>query len=171
MKKRIYKQNRNAPRVKRAEFTHLVINKHLWRAFINENPDFAEMTYSRFRECWAAITKTIMKEAITNPLGVKLPNYLGEIKFQFLPYKFEAFDRDLSYELEEPIKFINISTIGKVGKVKWERRQAVRFNRILQFYSFSANARFCKLAKERVEEDPHSVRVSMVTMGRRRVWK
>jgi hypothetical protein len=116
------------------------------------------------------IAETIRSEGVMNPLGVKLSAYLGEIKTQFLPYRYETTDINASNEEGERIKHLNILTRGKVAKIKWERRFAVRFNQMLQFYGFEPHRDMNKLAKTYIPENIDKIRVSRTTLGGKRTW-
>lgn len=156
------------PRLGKAEFTTNVITKELWEEFVQKTS--RPISWEEFLKVWECILDVIRQEAIFNPLGVKLPRFIGEIKVQYLPYKFSAYKLDHANP-EEKIKMLNLQQRGKVAKIKWERRQAVRFNKILQFYAFDADRKYNGLAKERIDNDGDSVRVSMNTLRGNKVWR
>lgn len=128
------------------------------------------MSWKEFQERWGEIADTIRNEAIVNPLGVKLASYLGELKTQFLPKKYRAVDRKLFMETGEEVNHLNLVTRGKVAKIKWERRWAVNFNKILQLYAFEADRRMNSLAKTYVPENTEKIRTSRITLGGKRTW-
>lgn len=162
--------DKSAPRMGKKEFSIHLITKELYKKFINLHPEYKSMKYSDFKDYWEDIAFTIRSETVMNPLGVKLHYYLGETKTQFLPYKFKSVNIDASIEAGELIGNLNISTRGKVAKIKWERRQAVRFNKVLQFYGFEPDRKINTLAAKYVPENPEKIRTSRVTLGGKRTW-
>lgn len=162
--------NSNAPRMGKKEFSSHVITKEIYKKFLEQHPEYKKMKWNDFKEYWGDITQTIRSESVINPLGVKLGYYLGEIKVQFLPYKFKPMNIDGSNQLGEKITFLNISTKGKVAKIKWERRWAVRFNKMLQFYGFEPDRKINDIAKVYVPENSEKIRTSRVTLGGKRKW-
>jgi hypothetical protein len=166
-----YSNDRSAPRMKKGEFSKLVITKELHKKFVKEFPEHKEMTWSEFYQNWLDIAERIRYEAINNPLGVKLGSYLGEIKLQFLPYLFEGKDYGSSQQLGEEVTHLNIDTRGKTTKVKWERRDAVKRNKILQFYAFDETRELNRMAFAYVAENSNKLRTARVTLGGHSVWR
>lgn len=159
-----YSNDRKAPRMRKGEFSKMVITKELYSRFKKEFPEHKEMSWELFFGCWMEIAAKIRHEAIWNPLGVKLGSHCGELKLQYLPYKFKAKDPEGS-------TYLNLTTRDKVAKVKWERRWAVKFNKILQFYAFDETRELNKLAHEYVTKHPDKLRIARVTTGGPSVWR
>lgn len=166
--KRIYENDKTAPRMKKAQFITNVVSRDLYKIFKKDNED---VSWEEFLSMWNDIAEVIREQTVENPLGVKLPSFTGELKVQYLPYKFKAVDRDLSNELGEQVHHLNIGERGKVAKIKWERRWAVRFNKILQFYAFSEHRDIQRRAKEKIDKDPDSLRMSRNTLRGFSVWR
>lgn len=165
-----YSVDRKAPRMRKGKFSKMVVTKDLWKKFIKENQDYKDLTWKDFYQLWLDIAYTIRHEAIENPLGVKLDKFTGELKLQYLPYKFEPNDYHTSQEIEEKVNHLNIVSKGKTAKIKWERRWAVKFNRILQFYAFDETRDMNKLAKEYIDKNPTALRISRITLGGKSTW-
>lgn len=165
--KPVYQNDRKAPRMKKGKFSKRVVTKELYTSFIKEFPEYKDMTWAEFYQNWMDIAERVRHEAIWNPLGVKLGSYMGELKLQYLPYKFQATDRNA----DDGSTFINISTRGKVAKVKWERRWAVKFNKILQFYAFDETRELNRLAFEYTTLHPEKLRTARITLGGPSVWR
>jgi len=153
--------------MRKGEFSKMVVTKKLYRRFIKEFPEYKEMTWREFYDCWLEIAQQIRQEAIYNPLGVKLGSYTGELKFQYLPYKFEAIDPNAP----DKSALLNLSTRGKVGMIKWERRWAVKFNKSLQFYGFDGTRELNIMAHDRATREPEKIRVARNTLGGHSVWR
>jgi hypothetical protein len=169
--KPVYTNDRTAPRMKKAEFSTQVVTKQLWKEFKKEFPEYKDLTWDEFFQDWKEIAETYREEAIYNPLGTKLGSYAGELKLQYLPHKFVAVDPAVSAELGEKTKHLNIVNKGKVGKIKWERRWAVKFNKMLQFFAFEETRELNKMAKIHLDEHPEKPRVARNTLGGYSVWR
>lgn len=165
-----YSNDTKAPRMRKGEFSNLVVTKELYKRFCVDFPEY-KLTWNEFYQVWLSIAEKIRQEAIYNPLGVKLGSYTGELKLQFLPYKFEAIDHTTSSKLGQKVKHLNIDDKGKVAKIKWERRWAVKFNKILQFYAFDETRELHKMAKEHVDKNGEKLRVARITLGGNSVWR
>jgi hypothetical protein len=150
----------------------MVVTIDLFEKFKKEFPEYNKMVWKDFYHRWLDIAERIRHEAIYNPLGCKLGSYLGELKLQWIPYKFEAIDKATSEKMGEKIPYLNIETKGKVPRIKWERRAAVKFNKILQFYAFDETRDLTNLAAQYMREDNISkIRVAGVTYGGHSVWR
>lgn len=159
----VYSQDRNAPRMRKAKYSTNVITNELWRDLKKKYPEYKGKTNAQLNKIWNELAQTIREETVTNPLGVKLGSYTGELKLQYLPYKFEAEDHGMRQKLGETILHTNLVTKGKVAKLKWERRWAVRFNKMLQYFAFSPTREMTDLAKKYIDENPEKVRVARTT--------
>jgi hypothetical protein len=157
--------------MRKGKFSKSVINKELWKEFKELYPEYGKMSNQDLNKVWGDIAEVLRIETITNPLGVKLASYTGELKFQYLPYKFEAIAQSESEEAGGSIRHLNVVQKGKVGKIKWERRWAVKFNKILQFYAFEATREMSKLAKQHVSANPEKLRMSRNTLGGQHSWR
>lgn len=170
-RKPVYTNDKKAPRMKKGEFSRSVITKELWQQFKKTDPMYKHMTWKEFYSTWEEIAETIRIETITNPLGVKLGSYTGELKLQYLPHKFLASDKDTSNDLGEKVNHVNLVTRGKVGKIKWERRWAVKRNKMLQFLAFTPVRQLNIMAKEQIDSNPEKLRIARNTLGGKSIWR
>ncbi len=166
-----YSNDRSAPRMRKAKYSINLVSKDSFKKFKESFPEYKNMKWEDFSNNWLDIAETIRKEVIENPLGVKLGSYTGELKLQYLPYKQKAVDIDLSNKIGEKIDHLNITTKGKVAIIKWERRWAVKFNRMLQFFAFQATRKLNIDAKNYIDAHPEKLRVSRAITGGVNVWK
>jgi hypothetical protein len=164
-RKQEYTNDLNAPRMKKGKFSKHVVTKELWKAFRDKSTEYKDISWEEFYEAWEEIAKTIRDETVHNPLGVKLGSYAGELKLQYLPYKFEAINPAMGN------KHLNLTTRGKVAKVKWERRWAVKFNRVLQFFGFEGHREIKSMGNKHILKNTDSLRVSRSTLGGHSVWR
>lgn len=163
--------DRKAPRMKKGKFSKMVVTKELWKNFTETYEEYKDMSWVDFYKGWLEIAETIRFEVINNPLGVKLEKFTGELKLQYLPHKFKGEDKRASEEIGEKVDHMNIVTRGKVAKLKWERRWAVKFNKMLQFYAFDETREMNKMAKEYIDANPNSLRIARNTLGGPSVWR
>jgi hypothetical protein len=153
------------PRFSKLKYTHKISTKELFEDFQKRYPEY-DIDLKEFEHIWLdLIAPEIQKEAALNPLGIKLPFYVGELKLQWLPYRPKEIDFNHKDRQGEIVPLLNLMNGGKVPKLKWERRNAVRYNRWLQFYGFTPSREIEKLAKKKIEENPNDLRVSRVTLG------
>lgn len=171
MKRPTYTNDKSAPRMRKGAFSQQVITKDLYEHFKTTMPEHKDVTWNEFRDIWEDIAQTIREEVIQNPLGVKLPKYTGELKLQYLPYKYKALDNATSQMLGEKVNHLNIDEKGKVGKIKWERRWAVKFNKMLQFFAFEPVRAMNLMAKAHIDESPEKLRMSRGVLGGYNVWR
>lgn len=164
----MYSNDRTAPRLGKKDFSTIIVSKKLWKEFKKQHGD---ISWADFYSMWQDIAETIRQDAIYNPLGVKLGKFMGELKYQYLPYAFKSINHGASQQLQEEIPNIALESRGKQGKIKWERRWAVKFNKMLQFYAFEPTRELTLMAKKRTEEDPDSVRVARNTLGGFSIWR
>lgn len=167
----IYSNDRNAPRMKKASFITNIVTKELWEKFRKDFPEYQKMPYKEFFKRWEEIADTIRDEMITNPLGVKLGAYTGELKYQYTPNKIKRANTALSTELGEKVDYVNLNTKGKIGIIKWERRWAVKFNKMLQFFAFEGARKIHDIAKKHTDEHPELLRVARNTLGGHSIWR
>lgn len=156
--------------MKKGQFSTQVLTKDAYKRFCEKFPEY-NLTWTQFKNHWLEIAETTRIEAITNPLGVKLASYTGELKLQYLPHKFDVPNDGVSQELGEKVKQTNILTRGKPGKIKWERRWAVKFNKMLQFFAFEPTREMRVLAKKHMDSVPESVRTARNTLGGYSIWR
>lgn len=164
-----YSNDRKAPRMRKAKFSKQIITKELWKQFCKEYPEY-KLDWKQFQAEWMNIAKVIRKEVVENPLGVKLGSYTGELKYQYISASPDYVNHNISEELGESVTHLNIVTRGKVGKVKWERRWAVKFNPVLQYWAFDAFREIHALAKQHTDANPEKIRVSRSTQNGERIW-
>ena len=169
--KPLYSIDRKAPRMRKGEFSKMVITKELFSKFLKEFPEYKGMKWPQFYGTWLEIAEKIRYEAVNNPLGVKLGGYTGELKVQYIPYKMNIPLEKESNEAGERVFAQNFESKGKPACVKWERRWAVKFNKILQFYAFDETRELTKAAGEYIAKNPTAIRVSRITIGGPSVWR
>jgi len=167
----IYSNDRKAPRMRKGEFSKMVVTKELHQRFIKEFPEYKDMKWKEFYDNWLEIAEKVRHEAVNNPLGVKLGSYTGELKVQYIPYKMEIIARGESERQGEEVHPHNFDSKGKPARVKWERRWAVKFNKMLQFYAFDETRELTKAASEYIVKNPTKIRAARITIGGHSIWR
>lgn len=155
MKKRIknkdktfyWKASPKGPRFKKTPWKVDVVTRELFKNFRKDYPEFKSTTFERFRDIWRnIIAPEIRHEWIHNPLGIKLPYYIGELKLNWVPYKNPHFP--------------NMEYGGKTPKIAWERRNAVRYTPTLQFFGMEPCRLVEEAAKKKARYDNKEIRVA-----------
>lgn len=169
--KLVYSNNRKAPRMRKGNFSKKIVTKELWKEFTKTFPEYKDMSWTTFSDSWKEIAETIRTEAMTNPQGVKLGSYTGELKLQYITPAFKGADYKNSQELGMKIHYPNLVSKGKVAAIRWERRWAVKFNKMLSFFGFEPTREMTKLKAEHAEKSPDTIRVARISdikgMGKR----
>lgn len=156
--------------MRKGNFSQQVLTKNLYTRFRKEYPEH-EISWTDFYQAWVDIADTIREEAVYNPLGVKLGSYTGELKLQYIPYTFKAIDRGGTNEIGEKINHVNILTKGKVARLKWERRWAIKRNKMLHFFAFEPTRKLKDIAKKYTDSNPDKIRVAREVLNGRNVWR
>jgi len=157
--------------MRKGQFAEQILTRKAMTEFKKLYPEYKEMKWEEFRKYWLDIAETIRQEAIENPLGVKLGSYTGELKLQHLRKEFKTTNYNLSEKLSRKVDNLNIVAKGKVGIIKWERRWAVKFNRMLQFFAFSPTRELNRMARDRVDKSPETIREARLTIGGFSIWR
>ena len=153
------------PRFKKTPYTHKIKTQELYDEFQKTHDDF-NISLKEFEHIWLDIlVPEIQEQVVMNPLGFKMPFYVGELKLQWLPYNPKKIDFNHKLNTGEEVPLMNFKNGNKSPKLKWERRNAVRYNRWLQFYGFNPARGIDKLARKKLMENPNDMRVSRVTLG------
>lgn len=150
--------DKKAPRMRKGNFSKSVVTKELYRRFIKRFPEHKGMKWNEFFTNWKEIAETLRIETVTNPLGVKMGGYNGELKMQYFPYKVKITDHKASAELGKRVNHLDIMTKGKAPTIIWVRREAASFNPMLHFYGFMETREISKMKKKHMNEHPESIR-------------
>lgn len=157
-----YSNDRKAPRMRKAKFSTKIISKELWKEFINTFPEHKDMPWEKFYRAWLDIAETTRTEATTNPLGVKLGSYTGELKVRYIGPEFKPEDFKASQQLGVKIIHSNLISNGKAPVIRWERRWAARFNKMLNFFGFEPHREMTKIKTIHSKANPDKIRVARI---------
>lgn len=158
--------DKKAPRFGKGKYSKTLINKsRMYKTFIKKYPQFKDKSWEDILETWVLITNEIKKQVTQNPLGVKLKFYIGEIKLQYVPYKIKSFKFDTDNNLKREL---NLHSRDKVAVIKWERREAVKYNKWLQYFAYDPARDLQTMASKAIFDNPEKYRTSRVTLGGRK---
>jgi hypothetical protein len=152
-----------APRFGKGEFKKHLVTTAILKDFKKENPEYKNITWKDFLKIWTDICEEIHEEVCTNPLGIKLKFYIGEIKVQYLPYK--LYTKMIIPDEHTAIKALNLHSRGKTAILKWERRKAIKFNKWLRFFAFQGCRDLQRKVAKSIKENPDRYRISRITTG------
>lgn len=153
-KSKIYELDVSLPRLGKGEFSTSVLSKELWK---NSKID---ITWQQFNNILVEIMEEIKREVCNNPLGVKLPFFLGELKIQYLPYRAETQDTKTSQQIGEVVPYLNLHSKGKIGKLVWERKQARKFNASLDMWAYEPAKYFEEAVANALQTNPDKFRIA-----------
>lgn len=157
--------DKKAPRFGKGDFSKVIINKeNLYKKFLKKFPQYKDKSWDEVLDAWLSITDEIKNQVTTNPLGVKLKFYIGDLKLQYVPYKMKA----LVHNQGELVRELNLHSRDKVAVLKWERRNVVRYNKWLQYFAFDPARDMQIAASNAIYDNPEKFRTSRVTLGGRR---
>lgn len=149
------------PRCSKKEFTYNVVNEQLYDWWISLNPEM-KIDYKRFLQIWKIITDKIKKETVENPMGVKLSHMCGELRVQYLPKQVKAQNYHEEPDPEDRNNYLNINTKGKVAKVMWIRKNAVKFNPFIVYFGYEQHKNINKQIYDFIMKTPELYRSSSV---------
>lgn len=156
-----YFNDKTAKRMGKAEFSTNIVSEDLYNRWKASNPEF-KLTYIEFSKLWQLITDQIQEEIVTNPQGVKLAFQCGELIIQYLPRNLKAKDQVNSDEEGEAVPFLNVTTKGKLAKISWIRKRAVRFNPQIILFAFKHTRNIAIKANEVITNKPEIFRNSNI---------
>lgn len=153
------------PRFSKKSFVHHIITEELFSKFKKNYPEF-NISFREFKRLWIEVlAPEIREQVINNPLGFVTSFYCGELKYQWLSYKPKSIDIPYKSKTGEEVPLVNMNHGNKVPKIIWERRNAVRYNPMLQFYGFDPHREMFNKAKLKQENANVSLRVARATLG------
>ncbi len=161
--KTIYENNMSLPRLGKGKYSKILVTEELWKNAIINNPEYKNMTYKEFKDIWDKIATSFKETVLINPLGIKAPFFIGEWKIRYLPFQIKVQDYKNSEEQGEKLPYLNLHSKGKICKLIWERKNARRYNRILDLYAFEPLQQgFRNEVSKAIIKNPEIYRVSRI---------
>lgn len=115
-----------APRFGKKGFIYHVVNRKLYDQWAKENKD--ALSWNEFKEVWTYIAEEIIHEVTTNPLGVRLPFYNGDLSTNYVEM--------LNRHRNQGVKCLDWHSNKRQGKVVWAVRNAAKKHRWISFFAF-----------------------------------
>jgi hypothetical protein len=166
LKREVRENDRSAPRLGKAEFSTMIINSKVYNKWVEDNPEYKDVSYSTFQNIWIDISKEVRNFTCDNALGIYMPFHTGELKIQFIPSKVKAIDILASEAEGDKIHQLNIHTKGKIAKITWQRKAAARFNKMLNLFGFEQNRDFGKQVNNALYKNPEIYRTMKINKNR-----
>lgn len=147
-------------RFKRNKYKRRIVTEALYKKWITEYPEYKDYTIQEFKKYWVSLANKYMDIAVTNPHGVRLPFYMGDLSVQYTP----KLDKNISIHKTAKqgieVKHMNFSTNGKAGKTIWSVDHARKFNKYVSLMGFEGSRRFIKKTTNQLTETPEIFRDS-----------
>jgi hypothetical protein len=106
-----------------------MITKATYNKWIEENPQFSKVPYSKWKRYWKYLREEVYQAVIENPDGVDLPLFMGNISVKILDIEFKCakdFNTSILTNKEtgkkEKLPFIT-SDIPKKPKIVWKKHK------------------------------------------------
>lgn len=116
---------------RREKYQMNMLSKEFFKKWMDENPQFkGKIDYSKFKRYWKYFRQEFYKEVLENPLGVDLPQMIGNISVKILDMEFKCEKDFLSTTrnyngTNERIQPISTDT-PKKGKITWKKHRKAR---------------------------------------------
>lgn len=161
MEKRYKKKaNPKAPRVGKKEFSYELVNEELYRKWLLEYPEYNHYTFIQFRDTWDKIARNIWELTATDPDGVRLPFYCGDLEIKYV--KTFTPPEEQTREEGPAVPHLNFHTNGKLGKIIWSIKECRRFNRECRLFCFHAHTNFQDRIHKALKETPEIFKTTRI---------
>ena len=146
--------DRKKPRFRTNSLRTLVVTEQLYKEWKQENPELKKYinSFGSFKKYWKSVATEIQHEVSSNPLGVKLPFFCGELSVKYT--EIEALDRNRTTDISNKIPLLNWHSFSKVGKLIWDIEKAAKFNTFIKFYGLKGVREFNVRIARSIEEYP-----------------
>jgi len=147
-----------------------VISEETYKKWKSDNPHLKGKinSYVSFKKYWRKIADMIMEEVCTNPFGVKLPYYCGELSIKYANMDLKPINKRASIDNGFIVPHLNWNSSERVGKLVWNVNKASRFNSMITYYGFKGVRIFNRQVNKALMETPELFRVyaANVTVGK-----
>lgn len=147
-------------RFKRNKYKKRIVTEALYKKWVAEYPEYSNYTIKMFRQYWNKIANKYMDVAVTNPHGVRLPFYMGDLSVQYPPKLDKNISIHKTAQQGVEVRHMNFSTNGKAGKTIWSVDHARKFNNYLPLMGFEAGRIFAEKTTNQLRETPEIFRDS-----------
>lgn len=143
--------DKTLPRYRVSKHRYNVLNRELFERFEAENPELVD--WDTFKLINEKVNEELVKIAIENREGVKLPGQIGRINLSVFKIKKHFIDRKLDKDPDQ-IAFHTVHTNGLQGKVCWNMDHIAYQVKNHNYYGFRPYRGFCEAASRAFRETP-----------------
>ena len=141
-------------RFKRNKYKKRIVTTDLYDKWIAQYPEYKHYTIQMFRKYWVKLANKYMDVAVTNPHGVRLPFYMGDLSVQYTPELDKNISIHKTAQQGVEVRHMNFSTNGKAGKTIWSVDYARKFNKYLPLMGFEAGRKFTEKTTNQLTDTP-----------------
>ena len=143
-------------RFRPTNYTKKVISKELYEKWIKQYPEYSNYSFKDFKKFWETIASQYKKVITSNPHGVRLSFYMGDISLKYVFFTEVNRNYKLSNQINEPVGHLNFITSGKPGKIVWSVDYARKFNAELPLFRPTTPGPDCRPAAPGPRRRPRS---------------
>ena len=154
-------------RFKRKKYREHLITDTLYNKWINKYPEYKEYSCKQFREYWKILANKYIDIVVTNPDGVRLPFYMGDISIKYTPKMDKNISIHKSAQQGVEVKHMNFTTNGRAGKIIWSIEHARKFNKYLPIMGFEGSRGFALKSTNQLSENPEIFKNSATSKAQR----
>ena len=157
----------NKNRFRYNSFFMKAVSEETYNTWRKENPTLAKKvnSFSSFSRYWGMIASGIIEEVCTNPFGVKLPYYCGELSIKYANMDLKPINKRASINNGFIVPHLNWNSSERVGKLVWNVNRAGAFNFMIKYYGFKGVRKFNQCVNKALMETPEIFKVYAANMG------
>ena len=136
------------------------LNKEMYAKWRKSNPELAKKvnSFESFVRYWRHISNGMIKEVCTNPFGIKLPYYCGELSIKYANKDLKPINKRASINNNFMVPHLNWNTNERLGKLVWNTSRASQFNAMIKYYGFKGTREFNVEVNKALVETPELFR-------------
>jgi hypothetical protein len=138
-----------------------IVTEETYKKWKLDNPHLKKKinSFASFRKYWRRIADCIVEEVCTNPFGVKLPYYCGELSIKFANMDLKPINKRASINNNTSVPHLNWNSSERVGKLVWNVNKSAKFNSMIMYYGFKGTREFNQNVNKALMETPELFRV------------
>lgn len=154
-------------RFKRKKYRGYFINQDLYKKWLTKYPEYKKYTFTQFRQYWKLLANKYIDIAVTNPNGVRLPFYMGDICIKYTPQLDKNISVHKTAQQGVEVRHMNFATNGRAGKIIWSIEHARKFNKYLPIMGFEGSRGFKVKSTKQLTENPEIFKNSATSKAQR----
>lgn len=157
----VKKPDVKAPRFRKTEFIHNVVSEDLYTRWKKEN--HSSLTFKEFVGVWERIAETLRGKIVSNPYGIRLPFFNGDIGTNYVTSLKKHINSKASREVGYFIPELDWHTNRRPGKICYSINHARRQHRWLILFAFEPCAKLRDAASSGFKNNPEIYRLARNT--------